>query len=152
VRKIKKESGITMAILVITIVILTIISGIVIKYSINGISYSIEKKLLADLETVQHAVYEQYEHYKITKDADLLKGVIASNEEKSVLTSEGGKWIETDSSGAPEDSYYKLTSEDLKEIGVKNSKDEYIVNYKTGECFNLTKKRTKENNHLLYIN
>jgi len=152
VQKIKKESGITMIILVITIIVLTIISGIVIKYSINGISYSKEKQLLADLETVQHAVYEQYEQYRITKDADLIKGVIASDKEKSVLTSEGGKWETTDATGGPEDSYYKLTSETLKEIGVKNSKDEYIVNYKTGECFNLTQKRTKENNHLLYIN
>lgn len=67
-RKIKSENGITMMVLVVTIIVLAIIASIVIQYSINGGEYSKEKQLLSDLEIVQHAVYEQYEQYRTTGD------------------------------------------------------------------------------------
>lgn len=146
-RKMKCESGITMLMLVITIIVLGIIASIVVHYSISGKEYSEEKKLLANLEVVKQAVYQQYEEYKMTEDASLLVGTIASESEKRQL--KDNTWILTTSSGN-EDRYYKLTSKDLEKIGIKGEKDEYIVNYKTGECFNLTQKRTTENNHELY--
>lgn len=147
-QKIKKESAVTMMVLVITIVVLIILSGIIIQYSINGIEYSKEKKLLSDLEAVQHAIYEQYEQYKITGDESFIIGTLATNQEKSNL--EEHSWQIATPEGI-EEQYYKLDKEDLEEIGIENTKDEYIVNYKTGECYNLTQKKTKENNHVLYI-
>ena len=139
-RKMKSESGITMLILVITVIVLGIIASIVVQYSIAGKEYSEEKKLLANLEVVKHAVYQQYEEYKMTEDRTLIVGKLATD----------NKWQQTSSTGI-EDRYYKLTKKDLEELGIKEETDEYIVNYKTGECFNLTKKRTKENKHELYI-
>ncbi|MBP3464189.1 MAG: type II secretion system protein [Clostridia bacterium] len=147
-RKIKKEQGITMMVLVITIVVLIILSAIVIRYSIDGIEYSREKKLLSDLEAVQHAVYEQYEQYKVTGDESFIIGSEASSSDKATL--EGNTWKIT----SPKDNaekYYKLNQDDLEKIGIENTEDEYIVNYKTGECYNLTQKRTKENHRVLYI-
>lgn len=147
-RKMKKESGITMLILVITVIVLGIIASIVIHYSISGKEYSEEKKLLANLEAVKHAVYQQYEEYKMTEDKSLLVGELATEDEKKEL--QDNEWQLTSSKEA-DGKYYKLTKKDLEEIGIKNETDEYIVNYKTGECFNLTKKRTEENHHELYI-
>lgn len=147
-RKMKSESGITMLILVITVIVLGIIASIVVQYSIAGKEYSEEKKLLANLKVVKHAVYQQYEEYKMTEDRTLIVGKLATEDEKRALTD--NKWQQTSSTGI-EDRYYKLTKKDLEELGIKEETDEYIVNYKTGECFNLTKKRTKENKHELYI-
>lgn len=147
-QKIKKEHGITMMILVITIVVLIILSAITIQYSINGIEYSREKKLLSDLETVQHAVYEQYEQYRTTGDSSFIIGSVASESDKATL--EGHSW-QISSPTEIEEKYYKLNQDDLEKIGIENTKDEYIVNYKTGECYNLTQKKTKENNQVLYI-
>lgn len=42
-RKMKNESGITMLVLVVTIIVLTIIASIVVHYSIKGKEYSEEK-------------------------------------------------------------------------------------------------------------
>ena len=119
-----------------------------IRYSIDGIEYSREKKLLSDLEAVQHAVYEQYEQYKVTGDESFIIGSEASSSDKATL--EGNTWKIT----SPKDNaekYYKLNQDDLEKIGIENTEDEYIVNYKTGECYNLTQKRTKENHRVLYI-
>lgn len=147
-QKIKKEHGITMMVLVITVVILIILSAIIIQYSINGIEYSREKKLLSDLETVQHAVYEQYEQYRTTGDSSFIIGSVASESDKATL--EEHSWKITTPTEI-EEKYYKLNQDDLEKIGIENTKDEYIVNYKTGECYNLTQKKTKENNQVLYI-
>ena len=65
---IRKENGITMMVLVVTIIVLSIIASIAIQYSINGGEYSREKQLLSDLETVYHAVYEHYEQYRTPGD------------------------------------------------------------------------------------
>jgi len=119
-----------MLILVITVIVLGIIASIVVQYSIAGKEYSEEKKLLANLEVVKHAVYQQYEEYKMTEDRTLIVGKLATEDEKRALTD--NKWQQTSSTGI-EDRYYKLTKKDLEELGIKEETDEYIVNYTTGE-------------------
>ena len=49
-----------------------------------------------------------------------------------------------------EDYYYRLTPENLKEIGIADAEHTYIVNYKTGEVYNETKK-VDSNSELLYL-
>lgn len=147
-RKIKKENGITMILLVVTIIVLAVIASITIRYAINGSAYSQEKKLLSDLETVQHAVYEQYEQYKVTGDSNYIIGTKASKPSTAEIDWEdSGKYW---SSIEKESQYYVLTPDDLKKIGIKNAKDTYIVNYYTGECYNSTVRITPENNEILY--
>lgn len=92
-------------------------------------------------------MYERYEQYRVTEDSSLIVGEIANENELKQL--QDNKWIKS-SPEEIEEKYYKLSKEDLKEIGIENEDDEYIVNYKTGECFNLTKKRSGENNYELY--
>lgn len=147
-RKIKSENGITMMVLVVTIIVLAIIASIVIQYSINGGEYSKEKQLLSDLEIVQHAVYEQYEQYRTTGDESFLVGSKASNPDDSRVTWENNNayWA----SNERDKQYYLLTPETLKKLNINNSKDTYIVNYYTGECYNSTVRTTPQNNKVLY--
>jgi len=149
-QKIKKEEGISMLSLVITIIVLAIIASIVIRYTINGAEYSKQKKLLSDLEVVQHAVYERYEQYKMTGNESFLVGKTATGTEMNTLKE--NSWEITNPS-SKEENYYKLDKDSLKVIGINNSEDEYIVNYKTGECFNLSKKtiNVDKKKHELYI-
>lgn len=147
-RKIKSENGITMMVLVVTIIVLSIIASIVIQYSINGGEYSKEKQLLSDLEIVQHAVYEQYEQYRTTGDESFIVGSKANNPNDGRITWEDNNayW----STSERDKQYYVLTPEDLKQLGIDNSKNTYIVNYYTGECYNSTVRTTPENNKVLY--
>lgn len=147
-RKIKSENGITMMVLVVTIIVLAIIASIVIQYSINGGEYSKEKQLLSDLEIVQHAVYEQYEQYRTTGDESFLVGSKASNPDDSRVTWENNNAYWT--SNERDKQYYLLTPETLKKLDINNSKDTYIVNYYTGECYNSTVRTTPQNNKVLY--
>lgn len=147
-RKIKSENGITMMVLVVTIIVLAIIASIVIQYSINGGEYSKEKQLLSDLEIVQHAVYEQYEQYRTTGDESFLVGNKASNPDDSRVTWENNNAYWT--SNERDKQYYLLTPETLKKLNINNSKDTYIVNYYTGECYNSTVRTTPQNNKVLY--
>lgn len=146
--KIRNENGITMIALVITIIVLSIIASIAIQYSISGGEYSKEKQLLSDLEVVYHAVYEHYEQYRTTGDETFLIGTNASNPNDSRITWKDNNkyWSSTDI----DKKYYVLTPENLKELGISNSKDTYIVNYYTGECYNSTVKTTPQNNKVLY--
>lgn len=147
-RKIRNNNGITMIVLVITIMVLTLIAAITINYSITGANYSKEKQLLADLEAVHHAIYEQYEQYKTTGDDSFLVGTKCNQKPNAdiVWEDENQYWGESDNDKV----YYTLTPEQLKKIGITNTDDTYIVNYYTGECYNSTVKITPENNKILY--
>ena len=46
--------------------------------------------------------------------------------------------------------YHLLQEEQLKELGIEDTDDEYVVDYVTGEVFNLTQKVT-ESGKSLYI-
>lgn len=148
---IKKEAGITMLILVITIIILGIVGSILISYSVVGTKETKNKKYLTNLEIVQHAIYERYEQYKVTNDLTLLVGepISGSNKPNVSLTWEDDNiYWNTSQADAK---YHKLDKDDLKQLGIENVEDtEYIVNYKTQEVFDLTHVRISPTD-LLYI-
>lgn len=145
---IKKESGITMLVLVITIIILAIISTILINYSVIGTNESKDKKLLANLEAVQHAVYERAEQYKLTEDESLLIGSSTNKPSQSIDWEKGGQyWSSTDRF----ERYYTLNESQLKQLGVDNTTaNTYIVNYCTGEVYDKTNEKTSTGK-ILYI-
>ena len=72
--KFKSEKGITIISLIITIIVLTIIAGVVIYMGITGAKEVNDSKLNTELQMVQHAVLEQYAKYKTTRDNAYLIG------------------------------------------------------------------------------
>ena len=145
---IKRESGITMLVLVITIIILAIISAVLINYSVIGTRESKDKKMLANLEAVQHAVFERAEQYKITEDESLIIGVNAIKPSVSIDWAEDGKYWSTP---IRFEQYLLIDESDQKELGVENTDgSKYIVNYYTGEVFDNTNIKTSAG-RALYI-
>lgn len=137
------EKGVTMLMLVITIIVFLIILSIVVTGGISSSESSKKSKLMDDLEIVQHAVLEQYTKYKVLNDSRVLIGEeIQDMQEVKELTLSLGITLKENSR------YYKLNKQDLKDIGVKNTNDIYIVNYFTGEVLNYTK---AENGERYYI-
>lgn len=143
----KKETGITMIILAITIVILGIVSAIIISYSVVGTRETKDKKLLTNLQTVQHAVYERGEQYKVSNDTSLLIGSPMSARPVTGFTWEDNNayW----SKSTAYERYYKLGQSELKELGIDNADEtNYIVNYKTQEVYDVTHKTTSTGKEL----
>lgn len=146
--KLKKQKGITLVSLVITIIILLIISSIGINFGINGINSTKDSKLEAELNMVQHAVLEQYAKYKTTKDTVYLVGNKVSEEQLKDITSELGITLVNIPDTYSNKDYYKLDKASLNEIGIRDTYDEYIVNYISGEVINITQKKLSNNNQL----
>lgn len=146
--KLKTQKGITIVSLVITIIILLIISSIGINFGINGINSTKDSKLEAELNMVQHAVLEQYAKYKTTKDIVYLVGNKVSEEQLKDITSELGITLVNIPDTYSNKDYYKLDKASLNEIGIRDTYDEYIVNYISGEVINITQKKLSNNNPL----
>lgn len=130
----KKNKGVTIASLVITIIILLIIAGISISVGNISITAYQDNILEAEAKELQTAVISQYQKYLTVKDATLLVG--KKCDDNGNVTEDG--------------EYYLLNKNDLQEIGMEKPKDEYIVKYDTGEVINKTtpKNSKGENIHL----
>lgn len=146
--KFKTQKGITLVSLVITIIILLIISSIGINFGINGINSTKDSKLESELNMVQHAVLEQYTKYKTIKDIAYLVGNKVSEEQLNGITEELGITLVNIPNTYSNKEYYKLDKASLKEIGIQDTNDEYIINYISGEVINITKKRLSDNTPL----
>ena len=146
--KLKTQKGITIVSLVIAIILLLIISSIGINFGINGINSTKDSKLEAELNMVQHAILEQYAKYKTTKDIVYLVGNKVSEEQLKDISSELGITLVNIPDTYSNKDYYKLDKATLNEIGIRDTYDEYIVNYISGEVINITQKRLSNNNPL----
>ncbi len=140
----RKNKGITMVALVITIIILLILAGISVTGVIRGIDETNESSAISQLEMVQHALLERKTKADLTKEKETLPGTTADYTELQNLINE----INTKSSanitlrGNKED-YKELSTADLNELGIEKETNTFIVNYKTGEVINKTLKVTK---------
>lgn len=151
----KKEEGITLVALVVTIIVLLILASVTITGAIKGVDESQENKLLSELGMIQHAIVERDTKYKLTKDSSTLVGTKVTTSQIDVSGLETGSitWKYTLNDGDDYKSYYRVNENDLKnlglEVGTGSYKDTYIVNYYTHEVYNESTKKTP-NNKLLY--
>lgn len=135
----KKNNGITLIALIITIVVMAILISVAV-ISVKG-QGGVDKeaknnKKIYELQEVGQAVLETYLKYRQTGDEDYLIGIQCNN--ISDINSYAGE-----SSTLLKDStytnYYVLNSEEeLEKIGIKSATDFYIVNYEKGEVLNYT--------------
>ena len=161
----KNEKGITLIAIVITIIILTIIAAISITFSNDTLNDVVNQKIMIELSNVQQAIFEQYVLLRsygsegqvpignITWDVFLEEDI---NRPLELL----GKRIVNESNledygftqnkvtytiDMPyENYYYVLKKTDLVDLGLQDNSDgneySYIVNYSTGEVFDLMNK------------
>ena len=160
--KINSEKGITLVALVITIIVLIILAGIGIG-ELSGNRGSIDQTkntmILAELDKVQQVVIENYIKFKQLGNETVLFGSKLSsadyteaNNKLKALNGNKGLLMGFDENEITEKCYYKINKTDLEKMGLENihNNDEYVVNYSTGEVFNITQEKTV-NNEILYI-
>ena len=144
--KIKSSSGVTLIALAITIIVLLIIASITITTGTLSIKQAKENKLIAELGMLNHAILER--HTKVILTKENYPGVKASEAGIDIdaiindIASKSGQTIAR--KDANKDNYYYLSSSNkgLSDLGIKDSEDEYIVNYETGEVINYTTRVT----------
>ena len=138
----RKNKGITMVALVITIIILLILAGISVTGVIRGIDETNESTQISQLEMVQHALLERKTKAQFTKEE--LPGTEISEEDLEKVLNEIKEKTNQEIilKGKIQD-YKELNTTDLENLGISKDNDTYIVNYKTGEVINKTKLTTK---------
>lgn len=165
----KKESGITLAALVITIIVIFILASISINYGVDTLNESKAKNLAAAVEMVEQAIAEQY--IKATElnllgikksegnQPSVFVGTIVKPNELPTISDSIEFQLKADLEAKNEnditydESYYRLTPTDLEELKIESNEDNqytYIVNYSTGEVFNETEKQTSKGDILYY--
>lgn len=160
---VKEKKGITLIALVITTIVLLIIAGISIGQltgNNSSLTQSKDKTASSDLVKIQQAVIETYLKYKQLGNEIVLKGTKITYTEAhnyfNTLGSDEDLKLEEPyaqiSGTDPGLVYYKLEPNNLKELGLEHihKNDDYIVNYSTGEVFNISQK-TISNGDALYI-
>ncbi|MBR2289143.1 MAG: hypothetical protein IJ867_00575 [Clostridia bacterium] len=162
------KNGITLVSLVITIVVLMIILGITLNYGLSEIHDVANKKTESELTIVQEAVMQRYALVKskdqlgITaddSDTDKPEGFIGTRVLPSTIVSKMGTGVSPMKSYTTlaglyyEEYYYQLSEADLADLGIEKGDDskisddvsakdrEYIVNYLTGEVFDVANKK-----------
>ena len=135
--------GITLIVLIITLVVLSILAGTTTMVSLDIIEKTEQQDLNRQLAMVNNSVLEQYTKYIKTKDANFLIGTRYEKSDsyiQNITEKIGIELIQIpDSYSTDLKCYYKLSVSQLNEIGVENSEYTYIVNYLTGEVINETK-------------
>lgn len=147
--KINNQKGITLIALSITIIILLILAGITINMGKNGIQDSKEDAKLSELGMIQNAVLQRKTKADLTKEEYPGETILEAGITLESVINEINSNVNSENTITRKDSndedYYLLSNENsgLRELGITNSEDEYIVNYETGEVFNYTEKVTK---------
>ena len=125
--KLKNSKGITLSGLAITIIVLTILATVGTTVGITNVREAKDAKLDTELEMVQHAILEQYVKFETTKDVVYLVGNKLEKSEVDQIAQELDITLVEIPDTYENKDYYKLDKASLKEIGIQNTDDEYIV-------------------------
>lgn len=167
---IKNEKGITLIILVISVLVLVILTGVSLNLGFININGIVDKQLKTELGLVRQAVSEQYFKAVAVNQIEVpaeknqvafwvgdritqFTDIALPDKESVTQTDEVNAFFQQTDWYAPvfqEDYYYRLKPADLKKIGIDDAKETYIVNYKNGEVYNETHK-VDSNSNLLYL-
>lgn len=147
----ENNRGVTLIALAITIIVLLIISGITITAGSNNAKKAKDNKILTEVVMVQNAVLQRKTkaelingHYPGQKLTEI--GIDIDDVISKVNSEKADEYAMIEKKDSNESNYYLLSNENggIKELNIKNTEDEYIVNYVTGEVINYTKCVTEE--------
>lgn len=142
---IRKNSGITLVALVITMIILLIVSGISITGALHGDKESKSAEQISELNIIQHALLERYTRAQLTKE-ELPGTAITKVDVQEIIDDINNKSGENIQLKGTE--YKEINKSDLEKLGITGEEDTFIVNYKTGEVINKTARVTNLNKAL----
>ena len=113
----KKENGITMVALIITLILMIILVGVTINYTTNSIDKAKIEDIKTDMISIKTKVKIVAEKYNF-KDIDALVGSTITDEEAQKIGQQNGEQLR------------KLSSSDLSSQGLSTIEgDKYVVYY-----------------------
>ena len=163
--KMKNENGITLVVLVVTIIVMLIIAGISINMGTDSVNSTRDRKYQGELEVIQQACITEYTRAKDlgylndtkTVPANFIGTLIPESELEYLPNGNAFLLKENVEIKNSEDdnyvaykNYFRVDPKQLEQLGVLDAEDTYIINYYTGEVYNETKKVSSEG-YPLYV-
>lgn len=150
-KNLSSNKGITLTMLVITIIVILIIAGISITGAITGVDSANDSRAITDLEKVQHAVTQRYSKYKLLNDTSLLVGTKINLSDLTDVP-ETIDWrvfqpsTDTNPTTNLDRKYYRLSKSDMENLGLTGDYkgSSYVVNYCSGEVYDEGQKQTSD--------
>lgn len=164
-QKIKEEKGITLAILIVTIIVMLILVGVTMDMGFDAADSAKISQQKSELQMVGQATISEYTkalklNYIPREETEEIVEDIPANFVGKEITNTGdnllpnlpsGDWALNQFDAVGYKSYFRLTPEDLDKLNISNTTDTYIVNYYTGEVFNETKQMADDDTTVLYL-
>lgn len=127
----KKEKGITLISLVITIVVLIILASVTTYAGLNSIRTSKLTRFRQELELMQSQVNLLYEKYKDEETITIGKDISQADSTKveNAFNSIGSQVTQAD--------YRYFDVDTLKDLGIEGIDEEYLINIKTRDVISL---------------
>ena len=147
---IKREKGITLIALVVTIIVLLILAGVSLTGGLQTATNSRDTAVLSELEMIQHAALERYTkgatvgNYNNFPGTQKYTDISQIKSEIPQLTSDTTLMQILENTKDSVDDYYYLDADDLKELEITGADDSYIINYKIGLVIDVTNQMTKQ--------
>ncbi len=147
---IKKEKGITLIALVVTVIVLLILAGVSLTGGLQTATNSRDTAVLSELEMIQHAVLERYTkgatvgNYNNFPGTQKYTDISQIKSEIPQLTSDTTLMQILENTKDSINDYYYLEPDDLKELEITKADDSYIINYKIGLVIDVTNQMTKQ--------
>lgn len=138
----KKENGITLISLVITVLVMLILAGIATTAGLDSIRNTKKTSMITQLEMIQEKVDTIYEKNKLNKENGTYYNSLGQDVSKvseSKLTQLLGD--------IPKDGYRYFKVEDLEQLDLDNITQEVIINFDTRDVVSLTGILVNENTY-----
>lgn len=153
-QRIRNEKGITLSVLAVTIIVLMILAGVTVNLGMYSVDSTKDRKLQAELEIVGQAAITEYSKaielgYIKDETTEIPKNFFGTPTSNPIALP-SGTWALSASEAVGYKSYFELNPQALKELNILNSVHTYIINYYTGEVYNLTEKKSSTG-ETLYI-
>lgn len=149
------QKGITLIVLVITIIVMIILATISINYGLKSVDSAQDDILQANIQMVQQKITEDYIKDKMNGNKkDYLGMALTYDEVQEIKGSETIALQKLTSraeynNGNP---YYKLTTEVLRNMGIEVPDDqEYLIDYDNGEIWDITNIKYKNDEDYVYL-
>lgn len=141
-KNLKKENGITLISLVITVLVMLILAGIATTAGLDSIRNTKKTSMITQLEMIQEKVNTIYEKNKLNKENSTYYNSLGQDISKvneSKLTQLLGD--------IPKDGYRYFKVEDLEQLDLDNITQEVIINFNTRDVVSLTGISVNENTY-----
>ena len=149
--KMKNDNGVTLTALVVTIIVLMIILTISVDLGVSSINSTKDRKLQAELEMVQQACISEYTKAKqmgLLESADIATkqpaNFIGKHIQVGSLPTLSTGWVLSTEPTVSYKWYFEVDPDKLEELDILDSEYTYIINYYTGEVYNVTKRESSE--------